>query len=88
MKYLRHYYVTLCGDYRGKYVEIMATDKDRAFDGVVKVYGVLNVFKVYTDKAWERKYTDIFAYLGYIVSEDETKARKERQYKRYGVLVL
>lgn len=78
MKYLRHYFVTLCGAYRGKYVEIMATDKNTAFDGVVKVYGVLNVFKAYTDKAWERKYTEIYTSAGYIESEEE------RQRNRYG----
>ena len=81
MNYLRHYYVTLCGPYRGKYVEIKSTDKTTAFDSVVKVYGVLNVSRVYTDKAWERKYTDIFTSAGYIESEFE------KQYKRYSVSV-
>ena len=81
MKYLRHYYVTLCGPYRGKYVEIRSTNKDKAFDSVVKVYGILNVSSVYTEKAWERKYTDIFTSLGYVESEIE------KQRKRFGFKV-
>ena len=79
MNYLRHYYVTLCGPYRGKYVEIKSTDKDAAFDEVVKIYGLLNVSSVYTEKMWQQKYTDIFTSAGYIESEIE------KQRKRYAV---
>ena len=79
MRYLRHYYVTLCGDYYGKYVDIMATDRDIALDSVIGIYGILNVSRVYTESAWQTKYTDCFTYLGYIKSE------KEEQYKRYGI---
>lgn len=79
MRYLRHYYVTLCGKYFGKYVDIYSTDKVAAIDGVIKVYGILNVSRVYTEQAWQNNYTDIFAYAGNVESEEE------RQSKRYGV---
>lgn len=79
MRYLRHYYVTLCGDCFGKYVDICSTDKITAIDGVIKVYGILNVSRVYTEKAWQNKFTDIFKYAGYIESEEE------KQSKRYGI---
>ena len=81
MNYLRHYYITLCGDYRGKYVEIKSTDKNTALDSVIKIYGILNVSRVYTDKAWQSKYTDNFTSLGYIESE------LEKQRKRYSAMV-
>ena len=84
MSYLRHYYITLCGDYCGKYVDIMATDKNVAIDSVIKVYGILNVSKVYTEKAWQLKYTDIFTYLGHVESEEECKEKEERRRRRYG----
>lgn len=84
MGYLRHYYITLCGEYRGKFVDIMATDKNVALDSVIKVYGILNVSRVYTEKAWQLKYTDIFTYAGYIESEEERKEKEERRRRRYG----
>lgn len=79
MRYLRHYYVTLCGKHFGKYVDICSTDKITAIDGVIKIYGILNVSRVYTEKAWQNKFTDIFKYAGYIESEEE------KQSKRYGI---
>ena len=72
MDYLRHYYVTLCNEYYGKYVEIYALNKDIAFDSVVAKYGVLNVSNVYTERAWQDKYTQCFSRLGVV----GTKKRK------------
>ena len=85
MRYLRHYYVTLCGDYFGKYVDLYAFDKEYALDGVIKIYGVMNVSKAYTDTAWRYKFTDIFTYAGFIESEEERIRKYERRQKRYGV---
>ena len=87
MSYLRHYYVTLCGTQFGKFADIMATDKNAALDGVIKVYGILNVSRVYTEKAWESKYTDIFTYAGYVESEEERKAKEDKRRKRLGARV-
>ena len=59
MNYLRHYYVTLCGKYFKRYVDLYSTDKNRALDRVIDEYGVLNVSRVYTEKAWQNKFTCI-----------------------------
>ena len=83
MRYLRHYYVTLCGDYFGKYVDLYAFDKEYALDGVIKVYGVMNVSKVYTDTAWQRKYKDVFTYAGFIESDEERRFKEDRKKKKY-----
>ncbi len=70
---LRHYYITLCGSHFGEYADIYAADKDTAGALAEKRYGTLNVSTVYTEKAWEKKYTKCFRYIGRI----ENNAEKE-----------
>lgn len=66
---LRLYYITLCGEYEGRYVEIYARDKDRAVWSTERVFGVMNVSTVYTAKAWRKKYT------GDLISVGKSKAK-------------
>ena len=50
---MRLYYVTLCGDYRGKYINVYAKSGDEAYRLAVNEYGVLNVCSAYTEKGFE-----------------------------------
>ncbi len=68
---LRHYYITLCGSHFGEYVDIYATDKETAGTLAEKKYGTFNVSTVYTEKAWAKRYTKRFRYLGKIENSEE-----------------
>ena len=85
MKYLRHYYVTLCGDHYGKYVDINSCNKDDALTSVMEEYGVWDVSRVYTEAAWQRKYTDVFTYAGFIESDEERRLKEDKKKKKYRV---
>ena len=76
---LRHYYITLCGDYFGQCVDICATDKESAVTLTEKVYGIMNVSTAYTDKAWAKKYTKCFRYIGKIENCEEKEYLRRRK---------
>lgn len=76
---IRLYYITLCGEFQGRYVEIYARDKDRAVWSTERVFGVMNVSTVYTAKAWSKRYTGNLISVGKIESEDEREYRRLRR---------
>ena len=76
---LRHYYVTLCGENFGQCVDICATDKESAVSLAEKVYGVTNVSTAYTDKAWAKKYTKCFRYVGKIKTDEEKEYLRRKR---------
>ena len=78
-KMIRLYYITLSGEYQGRYVEIYARDKDRAVWNTERVFGVMNVSTVYTAKAWRKKSTENLISVGKIESEDEREYRRLRR---------
>ena len=70
----RKYYVTLCGeDYFLNYVTVYAENREEAFGIADKEYGFFNVSSVYTEKAWQNKFTQTYSHLG----ELENKRRLE-----------
>lgn len=68
---LRHYYITLCGGHFGEYADVYADNKETANKCAEKSYGTLNVSTVYTEKAWAKKYTKCFRYVGKIANSEE-----------------
>lgn len=70
---MRHYYVTLCAEYFGNYVDVNASSRDEAYNVAKKRFGVLNVSTVYTERAWDRKLTYWLNYAGKLENEEELK---------------
>lgn len=68
---LKHYYITLKDKYFCNYADVYAQNKENAEELAVKKYGIMNVSTVYTERAWSKKYTKVFSYIGKIENDGE-----------------
>ena len=76
---LRHYYITLSGEYINRYADIYTDNAENAYSKAVVKFGVMNVGNVYTEKAWARKYTKSFRYLCEVGREDREQYLRSRK---------
>jgi hypothetical protein len=76
---MRRYYITLCGEYFGKYVEVYARNEDSAYALAVKQFGLLNVGNVYTVRKWACKYTAPFQSVGELYNPDNEKYLRRKK---------
>lgn len=66
----RYYYVTLCGEYRRKYVIVFARSGEEAYRLTVEQFGLFNVSTAYTENAFAYK-KPYFEYYGKVSNSDE-----------------
>lgn len=78
----RKYYVTLGGKKHFlEYATVYAENQEDAFALADKEYGFYNVSSVYTEKAWTRKFTRNYTFLG------EIENKKRLDYLRLKMIV-
>lgn len=68
-----HYYITLCAEHFGDYVDVNASSREEAYKIALNRFGVLNVSTVYTEREWNRKLTYWLKYVGALENEEELK---------------